>query len=151
MVAFPWAIIFSGNTLSLLFFHKLALRCLLSSLNISMAPVQSDRNKKPYSVCCRCWSKCCCLNCLQRPRRSDGFWLHDPVSSTKPRNATDLPSPAAPNTKLIVSNLHYEITPKDLVVRSLCRLKSVVPADCRFQSIFGQVGTLVREPHIRVR
>ncbi|KIM70562.1 hypothetical protein SCLCIDRAFT_1206689 [Scleroderma citrinum Foug A] len=80
-----------------------------------MAPVQSDRNKKPYS----------------RPRRSDGFWLHDPVSSTKPRNATDLPSPAAPNTKLIVSNLHYEITPKDLV------------------SIFGQVGTLVREPHIR--
>ncbi|KAF9233205.1 hypothetical protein BU15DRAFT_80363 [Melanogaster broomeanus] len=34
-------------------------------------------------------------------------------------------------TTLVVSNLHYEITPKDLV------------------SIFGQVGTLVREPLIR--
>ncbi|KAL4067028.1 hypothetical protein V8B97DRAFT_2009679 [Scleroderma yunnanense] len=80
-----------------------------------MAPIRSDGNKKPYS----------------RPRRSDGFWLHDPVTSTKRSNATDSPNPAAPNTKLIVSNLHYEITPKDLV------------------SIFGQVGTLVREPHIR--
>ncbi|KAI6148613.1 hypothetical protein BKA82DRAFT_4139687 [Pisolithus tinctorius] len=79
-----------------------------------MAPVRSDRNKKPNS----------------RPRRSDGFWLHD-RSSNKPGNTTDALQPLAPNTKLVVSNLHYEITPNNLV------------------SIFGQVGTLVREPLIR--
>ncbi|KAG6335124.1 hypothetical protein ID866_3964 [Astraeus odoratus] len=83
-----------------------------------MAPVKSDRNRKPYS----------------RPRRSDGFWLHDQGPPHKRNAAPDSTSPAVvPNTKLIVSNLHYEVTPKDLV------------------SIFGQVGTLVREPFIRVR
>ncbi|KAI6044005.1 hypothetical protein EDC04DRAFT_2646685 [Pisolithus marmoratus] len=79
-----------------------------------MAPVRSDRNRKPYS----------------RPRRSDGFWLHD-RSSNRPGNTIDSSKTAAPNTKLVVSNLHYEITPNNLV------------------SIFGQVGTLVREPLIR--
>ncbi|EGO03738.1 hypothetical protein SERLA73DRAFT_175356 [Serpula lacrymans var. lacrymans S7.3] len=76
-----------------------------------MAPIRSDRNQKPYS----------------RPRNSDGPWLHDraPLSSL----AAAIPTSA--NTKLVVSNLHYEITPKDLV------------------SIFGQIGTLVREPLIR--
>ncbi|KAH9010553.1 hypothetical protein EDB84DRAFT_1279663, partial [Lactarius hengduanensis] len=38
---------------------------------------------------------------------------------------------AAPSNKLVVSNLHYEITPKDLT------------------AIFGKIGTLVREPFIR--
>ncbi|KAI5996258.1 hypothetical protein EDD15DRAFT_2251365 [Pisolithus albus] len=79
-----------------------------------MASVRSDRNKKPYS----------------RPRRSDGFWLHERAPN-KPNNTVDTPKSAAPNTKLVVSNLHYEITPNNLV------------------SIFGQVGTLVREPLIR--
>ncbi|KAI6168421.1 hypothetical protein EDD17DRAFT_1466083 [Pisolithus thermaeus] len=79
-----------------------------------MASVRSDRNKKPYS----------------RPRRSEGFWLHDRASN-KPSNTADTSKSAAPNTKLVVSNLHYEITPNNLV------------------SIFGQVGTLVREPLIR--
>ncbi|KIJ62187.1 hypothetical protein HYDPIDRAFT_176708 [Hydnomerulius pinastri MD-312] len=83
-----------------------------------MAPVRSDRNK-PYA----------------RPRGSDGPWLHDraPFASVKGNNAPPAATTVTnvPNTKLVVSNLHYEITPKDLV------------------SIFGQIGTLVREPLIR--
>ncbi|KAF9233206.1 hypothetical protein BU15DRAFT_54234 [Melanogaster broomeanus] len=63
------------------------------------------------------------------------LWLHDraPLSTARGNTATaSATAPTnAPNTKLVVSNLHYEITPKDLV------------------SIFGQVGTLVREPLIR--
>ncbi|KAG1718743.1 uncharacterized protein EDB91DRAFT_559255 [Suillus paluster] len=78
-----------------------------------MAPIRSERQKKPYT----------------RPRGSDGHWVHDraPLQSAKSNAPASTPS----NTKLIVSNLHYEITPKDLV------------------SIFGQIGTLVREPLIR--
>ncbi|KAG8216924.1 hypothetical protein J3R82DRAFT_7200 [Butyriboletus roseoflavus] len=84
-----------------------------------MAPVKTNRQRKPYA----------------RPRGSDGAWLHDraPLSSANGNNTT-APVTASTNTlnaKLVVSNLHYEITPKDLV------------------SIFGQIGTLVREPLIR--
>ncbi|RDB29947.1 THO complex subunit 4-A [Hypsizygus marmoreus] len=69
---------------------------------------------------------------------ADGQWLHD-KAPTGPRadlsSATGrsrlAPTPAALNSKLVVSNLHYEITPKDLT------------------AIFGQIGTLVREPLIR--
>ncbi|KAF8437998.1 hypothetical protein L210DRAFT_2298974 [Boletus edulis BED1] len=82
-----------------------------------MAQLKSNRPRKPYA----------------RPRGSDGAWLHDraPLSSAK-ANSAIAPATSA-NAKLVVSNLHYEITPKDLV------------------SIFGQIGTLVREPLIRVR
>ncbi|KAF8814982.1 hypothetical protein BYT27DRAFT_7081044 [Phlegmacium glaucopus] len=66
----------------------------------------------------------------------DGQWLHDraPTGPAKMRNAA-IRTPIAPaasiNNKLVVSNLHYEITPKDLI------------------SIFGQIGTLIREPLLR--
>ncbi|KAG1776768.1 hypothetical protein EV702DRAFT_1106335 [Suillus placidus] len=78
-----------------------------------MAPIRSERQKKPYA----------------RPRGSDGHWVHDraPLQSAK----ANTPANTGSTAKLIVSNLHYEITPKDLV------------------SIFGQIGTLVREPLIR--
>ncbi|KAG2352906.1 hypothetical protein BDR07DRAFT_1435594 [Suillus spraguei] len=78
-----------------------------------MAPIRSERQKKPYA----------------RPRGSDGHWVHDraPLQSAR----ANAPANTGSTTKLIVSNLHYEITPKDLV------------------SIFGQIGTLVREPLIR--
>ncbi|KAG0706937.1 hypothetical protein DFH29DRAFT_95984 [Suillus ampliporus] len=78
-----------------------------------MAPIRSERQKKPYA----------------RPQGSDGHWVHDraPLQSAKSK----APANTTSNSKLIVSNLHYEITPKDLV------------------SIFGQIGTLVREPLIR--
>ncbi|GLB42127.1 putative RNA recognition motif containing protein [Lyophyllum shimeji] len=65
----------------------------------------------------------------------DGQWLHD-KAPTGPR-AADVSRPRIPtapapvNSKLLVSNLHYDITPKDLT------------------AIFGQIGTLVREPLIR--
>ena len=51
----------------------------------------------------------------------DGQWLHDkaPTGPRATRQKIGLGvSPATtPNSKLVVSNLHYEITPKDLTVR----------------------------------
>ncbi|KAJ6487783.1 hypothetical protein C8R45DRAFT_256549 [Mycena sanguinolenta] len=67
----------------------------------------------------------------------DGQWLHDMADDDNTAfNSTANPRPrlagvAGPSTKLIVTNLHYEITPKDLT------------------AIFGQIGTLVSEPQIR--
>jgi len=71
---------------------------------------------------------------LERPRKPyerptptaprNGTWLHDRA----PQNAVH---PAATNTRLVVSNLHWEVTVKDLI------------------SIFSTIGTLVREPAIR--
>lgn len=58
----------------------------------------------------------------QRPeqrRRSDGEWLHDKAPNPPATRNTETvnPPPTVLNTKLIVSNLHYEVTPKDLTVR----------------------------------
>ncbi|EKM58049.1 uncharacterized protein PHACADRAFT_206888 [Phanerochaete carnosa HHB-10118-sp] len=88
-----------------------------------MATPRVDRSKKPYS------------RSANRPRRSDGDWLHDKAPGVAPaRQSAPTASTAAdasPNTKLLVSNLHYEVTPKDLT------------------QVFGIIGTLVREPLIR--
>ncbi|KAH8101134.1 hypothetical protein BXZ70DRAFT_110796 [Cristinia sonorae] len=83
----------------------------------------SRQDKKPYS------------RPAARPRASDGAWVHDRAigfkGTDKPaRNVSTVPASKA-RTKLEVTNLHYELTPKDLA------------------SIFGQCGTLVREPYIR--
>ncbi|KAI9067004.1 RNA-binding domain-containing protein [Trametes sanguinea] len=87
-----------------------------------MAPSNINRAQKPYS------------RPAARPRGSDGQWLHDKAPGV-PRalqtNAPSRPSGGLTNTRIIVSNLHYEITPQDLT------------------QIFGQIGTLVREPQIR--
>ncbi|KIK96200.1 hypothetical protein PAXRUDRAFT_32525 [Paxillus rubicundulus Ve08.2h10] len=80
-----------------------------------MSSTRSERQRKPYA----------------RPRGSDGSWLHDRAPLASARGNITTTAAAVSNTKLVVSNLHYEITPKDLV------------------SIFGQIGTLVREPLIR--
>jgi len=74
-----------------------------------------DRIRKPYS------------RPEPRSKPTNGIWLHD-RAPTAPR--ADLQA-ATSNTKLVVSNLHYDITPKDLI------------------AIFGQIGTLIREPIIR--
>lgn len=56
----------------------------------------------------------------QRPEpRSDGMWLHDKapgVSTVTSQSNGHNKAEASLNSKLIVSNLHYEITPKDLTV-----------------------------------
>ncbi|KAK7044806.1 THO complex subunit 4-A [Favolaschia claudopus] len=69
------------------------------------------------------------------PRNTDGQWLHDMADDEgTPFNgnlASHPRGPSAPSSRLVVSNLHYEITPKDLT------------------AIFGQIGTLVSEPQIR--
>ncbi|KAF9567131.1 RNA-binding domain-containing protein [Agrocybe pediades] len=73
---------------------------------------------------------------------SDGQWLHDkaptgpakgriPANPTRNGPALATGPPASVNSRLVVSNLHYDITPKDLI------------------SVFGQIGTLVREPLLR--
>ncbi|KAI8976729.1 RNA-binding domain-containing protein [Trametes punicea] len=89
-----------------------------------MAPANINRAQKPYS------------RPAPRPRGADGQWLHDKapgVPRTPQAGASARSSPAGGvmNTRIVVSNLHYEITPKDLT------------------QIFGQIGTLVREPQIR--
>ncbi|CAE7211890.1 unnamed protein product [Rhizoctonia solani] len=67
------------------------------------------------------------------PNDPDGQWVHDMApGSTEERK----PRPANTSTgdepaRLVVSNLHYEVTQKDL------------------SSIFGTIGTLLREPTIR--
>ncbi|KAH9833317.1 RNA-binding domain-containing protein [Rhodofomes roseus] len=82
-----------------------------------------QRSTKPYS------------RPTARPRGADGEWLHDmaPEGRRGPRAASKSVNMDAPSsaTKLMVSNMHYELTAKDLT------------------QIFGQAGTLVREPLIR--
>ncbi|KAJ7760791.1 hypothetical protein B0H14DRAFT_2973416 [Mycena olivaceomarginata] len=91
-----------------------------------MASFRSNRPaRKPY-------------NRPQAPRPNiDGQWVHDMAdddnahlngTGNRPRIAAVV---AGPSTRLVVTNLHYEITPKDLT------------------AIFGQIGTLVSEPQIR--
>ncbi|EJC97716.1 uncharacterized protein FOMMEDRAFT_162739 [Fomitiporia mediterranea MF3/22] len=71
-----------------------------------------------------------------RSRASDDKWVHDKAPVDVPKavvNAGPGPQAGPLNSRLVVSNLHYEITAKDLI------------------AIFGQIGTLVREPDIKVR
>ncbi|KAI1786716.1 RNA-binding domain-containing protein [Ganoderma leucocontextum] len=89
-----------------------------------MAPASIHRAKKPYSRPAP----------AARPQGIDGQWLHDKAPGL-PRavqnTAAAKTSNGITNTRIIVSNLHYEVTLKDL------------------SQIFGQIGTLVREPQIR--
>ncbi|KAI0942185.1 hypothetical protein AcW1_009512 [Taiwanofungus camphoratus] len=66
-----------------------------------------------------------------RPRGSAGEWLHDKAPEIPGVALNGNVASTSSSSRLIVSNLHYELTPKDLT------------------QIFGQVGTLVREPLIR--
>ena len=59
--------------------------------------------------------------------------------------------PAATNTRLIVSNLHWEVTVKDLIVRLSHHTYRLHRLSIILQSIFSTIGTLAREPVIRVR
>jgi THO complex subunit 4 len=103
---------------------------------------------------------------VPRTAAPEGQWLHDkaPTAPAKARNvpARTLVPPSAPaaatnNNALLVSNLHYEITPKDLIVRldSFYLFQPWLFILFAFllslQSIFGQIGTLIREPLLRVR
>ncbi|CAL1699532.1 unnamed protein product [Somion occarium] len=85
-----------------------------------MAASRNDR--KPYS------------RPAPRPRGSEGEWLHDKAPGARSGTSNGVSqarSNSAPSAKLIISNLHYEVTEKDVA------------------AIFGTKGTLVREPHIR--
>ncbi|CAE6396123.1 unnamed protein product [Rhizoctonia solani] len=68
------------------------------------------------------------------PNDSDGQWVHDMAPGSaeerKPRPVVNSSTGDEP-ARLLVSNLHYEVTEKDL------------------SSIFGTIGTLLREPTIR--
>ncbi|KAI5123244.1 hypothetical protein M0805_001333 [Coniferiporia weirii] len=68
-----------------------------------------------------------------RPHADDGKWLHDmaPGSKVPASVVNSSPRGGPPSNRLIVSNLHYDITAKDLI------------------AIFGQIGTLVRDPSIK--
>jgi THO complex subunit 4 len=92
------------------------------------------------------------LPCCQSRASDDNVWVHDRAPGA-PRTATQsYELNAQPSSKLIVTNLHYEITPKDLTVYfSILSLHSRVMTFVHIEAIFGQIGTLVREPFIRVR
>ncbi|KAF9530216.1 hypothetical protein CPB83DRAFT_892835 [Crepidotus variabilis] len=73
-----------------------------------------------------------------RPTPSEGQWLHDKAPTGPKGRISASKSPAIPsgpaasmNNTLLVSNLHYEVSPKDLI------------------AIFGTIGTLMREPLVR--
>ncbi|KLO14403.1 hypothetical protein SCHPADRAFT_939589 [Schizopora paradoxa] len=72
----------------------------------------------------------------ERPssRTTEGLWMHDraPGVPSAVLNTTGKATGTTVDTKLVVSNLHYNITSKDLI------------------DIFGQVGTLVDEPKIKL-
>jgi len=97
----------------------------LSSQMASFRPAQ----RKPYNVCCIFrLAHLYAHEVAQRPAtrgNADGQWLHDkaPTGPARGRaSATRGPAPptgpaASINSKLIVSNLHYDVTPKDLMVR----------------------------------
>jgi hypothetical protein len=90
-----------------------------------MASFRSDRAKKPYNVSYPLFLDISQshLTISQRPEprvvASDGMWLHDKAPGA-PRAANQanghIKVESSLNSKLIVSNLHYEITPKDLTV-----------------------------------
>lgn len=100
----------------------------LFTLSSQMASFRSAQ-RKPYSVCNICrLSHIYADEIAQRPATRgnvDGQWLHDkaptgPAKGRAPatRGAAPPTGPAASiNSKLVVSNLHYEVTPKDLTVR----------------------------------
>ncbi|KAG8745721.1 hypothetical protein FRC10_007201 [Ceratobasidium sp. 414] len=81
----------------------------------------STRGRKPYA----------------RPpppaESADGLWVHDlaPGADEGRKARPSTSNPVSESTRLHVSNLHYEVTQKDLA------------------SIFGTIGTLLREPTIR--
>lgn len=88
--------------------------------------------------------------------------MHDKAPDVVPRSVVNAGRAGAgagggpPNSRLVVSNLHYEILPKDLIVRlslflSVNEWLICVMLLAALQSIFGQISTLVREPDIKVR
>ncbi|EIN08345.1 RNA-binding domain-containing protein [Punctularia strigosozonata HHB-11173 SS5] len=84
---------------------------------------RQDRSRKPYG-----------RPDEDRPTAEDGSWLHDKAPGTnrqRRRSPVSAPANAAPNSRLVVSGLHYEVTAKDLI------------------NAFGHMGTLVREPLIK--
>jgi hypothetical protein len=89
---------------------RLVLRFSLSTFCL-IAYKMPDRTKKPYSVSLLLtfFNNKPTLTNLQRPTSANGGWLHD-KAPTAPKAA------ARPNSKLVVSNLHYEVTQKDLEV-----------------------------------
>lgn len=56
-----------------------------------------------------------------RTRESDGMWVHDKApgvarTAVANGNSASNANVASVNSKLVVSNLHYNVTPKDLQV-----------------------------------
>jgi len=62
---------------------------------------------------------------------SDGTWLHDRAPGARSSHVAPVNDKPEISNKLLISNLHYEVTTQDL------------------SSIFGVIGTLASEPVIR--
>jgi len=89
----------------------------------------------------------------------DEQWLHDKAPGFEGGRASDESRPRHnpttsddPSAKLVITNLHYEVSEKDLAVRPPRRFViSILTLKNSPQSLFGQFGTFVRGPTIRVR
>ena len=95
-----------------------------------MSSNSQRRGRKPYSVSSKNIVLCCLLMFPQRPppadESGDGQWVHDMAPGAdegrkpRPNNSNTGNEP----TRLLVSNLHYEVTQKDLSVRRLANFAS---------------------------
>jgi hypothetical protein len=139
------------NSLLLLSSHSSS--SLLFSLVIAWRRSSHWKNRSekvsPCYVCKRFLPTVCIISLV---RQDDSVWVHDRAPGA-PRAATQSSNPnASLSNKLMVTNLHYEITPKDLTVCPDPLLPhSHIMTFYYLEAIFGQIGTLVREPFIRVR
>jgi hypothetical protein len=90
-----------------------------SYIDLDMAPFKTLEKQAPKVSPCHIAQRFlvnCMVSYYQSRASSDTVWVHDRAPGT-PRAATQSSDVTAPlNNKLMVTNLHYEITPKDLTV-----------------------------------
>lgn len=81
-----------------------------------MAPF--ERSTKPYSVRCTPSTGNCGSNGLILQRPADGAWQHDlhEKAAPAPHKLPASNQVQDENNRIMVTNVHYELTPKDLMV-----------------------------------
>lgn len=114
----------------------------ISFLYIIMSSNSERRGRKPYAVSLTTASPHVFLMFSQRPpppdESGDGQWVHDMAPSA---NESRKPRPNTSNTgseptRLLVSNLHYEVTQKDLSVCLTTNFASGLAENQHFASQF---------------
>lgn len=117
-------------------------------------------NGKPYAVCrpenIRLVFAFTDVAIVQRRpvNLPEGQWLHDraPGENSSSTNTVSNTSDNTPSAKLVIENLHYEVSEKDLQVTLLLVFESILVLKYSLQkSLFGKYGPISRGPTIKVR